>query len=616
MIKVYRFGLLPPVEQADEVARQMRGAHTYRNTLIQIERERRAAHRALLSGETEVARLEAELAAADASVVEAVRALAQAKSAGRTAKVDPEQKAALTARKAVRTSVADALREARRAARGRLREAAAAIDAASVEKGKIARSHRPCAWGTGGIIEAAVEASRKDAAKMPGADHDPRFVGWRGEGAIAVQIQNGRDAEEIEGGICTQLRIDPPTLLRGRPAPRDARTLRIRIGSEADKSPIWAAFPMRMHRPLPPGSRIKAAKITLRLIGPRPEWSVHLTVDMPDAARPEAPGAAVAMDVGWRKIGDGVRVARWVGSDGASGEIRLTNGETLATGLPNLRLPGSIVSGLEKPEGIQQVRDRIFNEARDALTAWLDKVGLPAWSIGQWRSKARLVGLICHWPQGLFFDLDGGAAMWERLHAWRRSDRHLWQYETGQRTGAERARREIYRIVAKELARRYQTLVLEDFDLRQKREPVESETRENETAIGNKRTAALSVFRDALSNAFGARNVTVLDPAYSTKICHACGVVEDFDAAVHLEHTCNACGATWDQDDNAAKNLLAWWLRERSGGGEEPGIARDAGLAPETKPAGETKWAKIKRLRAEKEASRATARNEGVSAAE
>ena len=42
---VYRYGLLAPTLEADEVAAQMRAAHRYRNTLVEIERGRRTAIR-------------------------------------------------------------------------------------------------------------------------------------------------------------------------------------------------------------------------------------------------------------------------------------------------------------------------------------------------------------------------------------------------------------------------------------------------------------------------------------------------------------------------------------------------------------------------------------------
>src|SRR5579859_8058657 len=48
-IRVYRYGLLPPIEGASVVRDQMLAAHRYRNTLVEIERARRDAVRLALS---------------------------------------------------------------------------------------------------------------------------------------------------------------------------------------------------------------------------------------------------------------------------------------------------------------------------------------------------------------------------------------------------------------------------------------------------------------------------------------------------------------------------------------------------------------------------------------
>src|SRR5271167_4725493 len=65
---VYRFGLLPPTENAAVVRRQMRLAHDYRNLLVEIERGKRAALRALDAELGDTRGLEASLTAADAAV--------------------------------------------------------------------------------------------------------------------------------------------------------------------------------------------------------------------------------------------------------------------------------------------------------------------------------------------------------------------------------------------------------------------------------------------------------------------------------------------------------------------------------------------------------------------
>jgi transposase len=68
-----------------------------------------------------------------------------------------------------------------------------------------------------------------------------------------------------------------------------------------------------------------------------------------------------------------------------------------------------------------------------------------------------------------------------------------------------------------------------------------------------------SVFRGALLNA-GQReglDIRIVPGAYSTSTCHACQTVENWDQSATVIHRCGNCGALWDQDQNAAINLLA-----------------------------------------------------------
>jgi transposase len=181
---------------------------------------------------------------------------------------------------------------------------------------------------------------------------------------------------------------------------------------------------------------------------------------------------------------------------------------------------------------------------------------------------------------------------WEALEAWRYHDDHLRTWQVGQRESALRSRREIYRLFAVGLARRYGTLVLEDFDLRpMARRPKRTDApRENETARSNRHRVAVSKLRDALTQAFGG--AVEIDPAGTTHLCHRCGTHNDFDAAEHLIHRCVNCETTWDQDENAARNLLARYLRERSGDAQTPGGARKDGKPSDSKPVHRSKHAR------------------------
>jgi hypothetical protein len=366
---------------------------------------------------------------------------------------------------------------------------------------------------------------------------------------------------------------------------------------------------MKLHRPLPEGGRIKRVNVSLRRRGPHEEWSVEVTVDL-GAVVPTGHGiGAVAVDLGWRVVPGGLRVARW-GGEGVSGELCLTDWD---------------LGGLTKPDELRSIRDRNFAAAREELGAWLkaqDPASLPAWFVtatqhlGQWRSIARLVNLVRRWGAARAEDAAARQTLgrfaaslrpddedaYVALEAWRYRDHHLWAWESAQRVSSLRHRREVYRVFAAHLARRYEVLVLEDFDLRRiaTRAPVGADQAENEVARHHRQLAAVSELRLCLVQAFAARGgrVVKLPAVDTTRRCHACGHVEVFDAAASIHHTCSRCQATWDQDDNAWRNLLDLWYaeeaRKRSTTAPEATEVASDGEAAGTQP---SRWARARARR-------------------
>ena len=145
--------------------------------------------------------------------------------------------------------------------------------------------------------------------------------------------------------------------------------------------------------------------------------------------------------------------------------------------------------------------------------------------------------------------------------------------------------------------------MIENFDLREvARRPADvDESPDNERARSNRQLAATSELRMALVQAFTARGGRVVkrNPAFTTLPCHVCGVLDAWDPAKDLTHTCSGCGALWDQDDNAARNLYADWDTAPvpppdEGEGEAPVPGAEAPEAPEGR------WDRARRLADEK----------------
>lgn len=630
---VYRFGLLPPHENEALVREQMRLAHRYRNDLVQIERARRAVVREA-ARVPEVVRLEAEAARTDAECAKVGAQIKAARAAGRTRKDSVELTEQLKALRIEHRDVVSALREARREARV---AAEPVLDEIQERVGEMRRGARAICgvyWGTYLLVEAADEAMRK-ATPLYDKDaepNDPRFVPWTGNGRIGVQIQGGMtEADTVRD---RRLRIESAAPPPGAD-PNSKRSLRrrycilaMRVDSEG-RDPVWARWRMVMERPLPSDAIIKEAAVKLNRVGPREEWSVTITLTTAERdRRVKDQTGTVGIDLGWRLMPDGIRVAAWHGSDGASGFLMLPDTRPTFHTTPGGRTRSSalgVVDAARKVEDLSSKRDKAFNEAR-ATIARIE--GAPPWfelatkTISQWRSQGRLAALVRRWRDARW---EGDAEAYEEAEKWRYHDHHLWAWESSQREKALRARREIFRLFAADMAKRYARVVLEKLDLRDfsKKEDGPDAT-VNPTSRRNRTVVALSEFRESIALAFGGTwavekgptgdRIVAVEAAGTTMVHHECGSVERWDQAMHLSHMCSSCGAIFDQDANAAKNILA--AGERLGGPVLSGAARNDENVSNLNQVREGRWAKAKRMKAEKDAKLEAARKAAPSAAE
>lgn len=555
-IKVYKYGLLPPIENAKIVRDAFYLGNKYRNALVENEITRRKEYRQARAQHVPgVAAAELAVKAAEAavelewSVVQAARVQARKKTP-----VHPEYKTAKLALKDARAQLRLERTNAKESEL--LKEAAKQINEKGYAETKRLRSECGVYWGTYLLVEEAFERSVKDCTRE---GRDPGFSRYSGEGRIGVQLQNGLTVENAFKEH-SQLRVVPVTEEawtgpRGAQKRASRTVLSIRVGSEASRKPIFAKFPMTMfRRPLPDGGVITGVTVQMYRIGTTEKWEACFTVRMPETQQTTRDGV-LALDLGWRLKDRGVRVGYYTTDDDVENEIKTPDGF-------ELRLDFSAT--------LRGIQDTQFNAHRDQLQSWLrtNKAILPEWLIERteylpaWKgSGQRRLTLLCfHWAENRFA---GDEAAFADLDAWRKQARHLYQWESHQRERTLGYRKETYRTLAAQLAEKYGTLILEKFDLRE----FAAEPAREDTAFDVKQPRAQRVqtapaeFRLLLIQAFKSRAglVIELNPAHTTQCCHACGHTEEFNAAASIEHTCVNCGRIWDQDVNAARNLLAMY---------------------------------------------------------
>jgi transposase len=620
--RVYKYGLVPARPRAARpdgtparleepsmrlVRDQLRQAHVYRCTLTEIERGRRAALRELYREHGDVVTKTSLVASAAAEEAELIKTIKGHKSKDRTAaKVPVELTQQLKVVRGAKKELQRSLTEARAEARTNPELAAKKkeVEERAGELRRSARKHSGLYWGNYLLVEADMDAASKQPLYDGIEPNDPRWPRWTGAGMLGVQIQGGMTVEEIHG-LDRRVRIDrvdERAYLKETPRGerrRLSRTyLRLRVGSNDDGTPVWASFPMIMHREIPKDAIIKWVTVRMRKRGHVEVWTAQVTWVMgSDKLRASHGKGSVGVDIGWRVVPEGVRVAMWESDTGESGE---------------LVIPTEQIEGLRLHENLRSIRDKNLTVALSALYAWKVGMGskLPGWfakateTLSAWRSEARLGALVNRWRASRF---PGDAEAFAAAEAWRKQDKHLWAWEASQREKAGGRRKETYRVFAARLAEKFERVVLEDFDLRRVARRVrveESET--NATARSNRQLVAVSELRLIMIQAFvGRGGVAEHVPAENTtRECHPCGNVEVFDAAAKITHQCSKCGVVWDQDVNAAKNILGRSVaRERLNGDETTGTARTEKSA--TKSAAserkEPKWARKKREKREKE---------------
>lgn len=521
-VKAFQFGADGPLEGMEAILAQHRLRIEYYNALVEMELRGREARAALLSELAQESRLEEPKA-----VYERLKAAGKKKI-----REHPEYQAAREAQKALYEHPRWlALKDAQREERNALRREYGA-------KGLYSNNYLD--------VERAFDRARQ-SSELRFRRYSPH------EGRLAVLYTEGLPMAKIGSDTRVQLPLPDPAIYRDRAIRRKHQRvlMKFRVRSVEGGKPLFVTVPVYLHRELPVYGICREVSLHWERVADRLRYSVSVVVEVGNAA-PVAPRTgigAVAVDLGWRKVEGGLRAGYWVGEDGSQGEILLSEGD---------------VSQFLKCEDLQSIRDQHLNALRNGLAAWLKEppAPLPEWvqeataTLAQWKSPARFAALYRRWQEERFHADEAGFGL---LEGWHRRDRHLWQYQGNLREQMILRRREQYRVLAARLARQYDELVLEDFDLREVAELDQGAQDLPDAARHYRTIVAPSSLRSVLINAFQQRGKPVrrVNPAHTTTDCHVCGSPLRGDPATDQRLWCDRCEKHYDQDENAAYNLLS-----------------------------------------------------------
>lgn len=596
-VRVFAFGCLSPRVGGDLLVEQLRLAHDYYDALIDVERARRDQYRQRCDMQSEELReIALQIEACQALIVDVRHDAGQDRIRARSRTgADPQR--GETVAWAVeslrglwdrRTDLITAERE---------RDESFRADIASIDRHAHVQAKRLYAefgakgrglyWGTQNEVIRSIEQARKSSAPPRRRQARPD------EGAVTVQLQKRQGAyvtvADVFSGASQFAQIDPvperahdPTVRLGERRRLWRTVARIRIGSSG-RAPTWVEVPVVIHRQMPLAAEVRYAKLVVWREATTTRYELQLTVnEAPVVAREPTPATTVGVDLGWRWQ-DSIRVAyMWSGS-GRHAPVTMSN---------------EVVGAIEHAASLRSIRDRNMDEAKSRLRAWLAERGTPEWmrervaSLHAWRAPGKLAALVLAWRGSR---VEGDEEIFAALEEWRKQDRHLWQWEHNEARKARARRIDEYRVWAARLADAHTCVCIEDFDLRKvaRREMPEERGEWDDMARAQRVLVAPGRLREILVNACRSRGVRVVTvPAKgTTTTCHECGRKTKWDAARYLSHRCE-CGAVWDQDANAARNILARGLEkllesdaaddktERQGRWQRRKEASSAGAAP------------------------------------
>ncbi len=417
---------------------------------------------------------------------------------------------------------------------------------------KIARQNSGLWWGNYNAVVSSFERARSAAIR---SGNTIRRRSADDNGRITNTLQGGADVDAIFDGSQSQLSLRPLTGGAWSAASRGERRRLQRTTLSAtifvrDGERRTVSWPMVMHRPIPPDCRVKKLTVTRRRVNSRWKWAASFlcTRLMEDIRSRPAFAKVAALDIGWRRVPEGLRVATLVTRDEPPSFINLPQDLLASFALiDELRARVRIITlrGLDLLQGADTLAyEQPF---RDMLREY------------QVMPEKKFVDLRKFCNEAFFMDQSKEEIGTELLD-WRKEFKRLTFWLENQQRKVVSRRNHFYQNAAIDILKNLSEIVVNDLKLGEiaARKPMTTgATYFPNRAHHYRIVAATSELVRALKLQAAKRGVTFIKREADFPVgCPNCGSTCRKTRSDVMPQICNNCKTSFDQDVAAGQSLL------------------------------------------------------------
>jgi len=477
---------------------------------------------------------------------------------------------------------------------------------------KRIKNESPCYPGTKAAVSDAAMKSFSDSMVDPAFKP---FDGGRVERQLLEAVKGKYIAaipERIMSGELRNICITPvmPKLSNG-----GEYQAKIRLAND-----VYVTVNFIMHRPLPQDSSAKFVRVLAKRVGNHFKFELQFVIefDLPDR---QTTDSLIALDIGWRVLDDGsfLVATSWDGKETKQlklpSELASINARCVELlGYADKHLDNIKVFAGEHKEDIAKVigdrmdlshihkwrsskkmrkltnifvQDVLDERVHELWRSWkkhrgFNKTKGQTWS--QWRALRKTPpkdlydkpDIIFAWASSL--DLSNDECIAVCLEWWRRKDIHLTDYARNTQHRLFLRRREIFRVFASQIAKKYDTLVIAKLNRSKLAEKPKADkdrrTKHDENTNSVRQFVGPSILVQACKEAFRG---SVVELSGVKNLHHNCGGKPKTEHKIQ-NVLCGKCEKMFNHDLNYAK-VLYHRGSERSGGAAGTGSARKSASA-------------------------------------